>query len=62
MATADLASSTRVDPAKIEPCWIAAGLKGDIYKFLTPEEIGGLSKVGGASKAQVSQFKNCVAA
>ncbi|MEP4196045.1 MAG: 50S ribosomal protein L20 [Aliishimia sp.] len=50
-----------LDPAKIASCWTSAGLQGDIYKFLTPAELGGLSKVGDASKDQVTAFKQCAA-
>ncbi len=62
MAVSEAGSTLKIDAAKVPACWAQAGLEGDIYKFLTPEEIAGLSKVGGASKAQVQTFKQCASA
>lgn len=48
--------------AQVEVCWKQAGLEGNLYKFLTPVEAQSLSKIGGASKEQVAQFRACTAA
>ncbi|GAA6181116.1 MULTISPECIES: 50S ribosomal protein L20 [unclassified Shimia] len=49
-----------VTKSSIETCWTRAGLKGDIYKFMTPEEAAGLKSVGGASDSQVTAFRSCL--
>jgi hypothetical protein len=53
------ASSAGITSQKIESCWKQAGLQGDIYRFLTPQEVLGLQSIGGATDQQVSQFKSC---
>ncbi|EBA16763.1 50S ribosomal protein L20 [Roseobacter sp. SK209-2-6] len=46
----------------IETCWKQAGIKSDLYKFLTPQEAVGLRAGGVVSKEQKAAFDACLKA
>ena len=48
--------------AKIETCWKQAGIKGDLYKFMTPEEAAGVQPGGVFTKEKHPVFKACLQA
>ncbi|SMX28914.1 hypothetical protein TRP8649_03041 [Pelagimonas phthalicica] len=50
----------KVTKEQVEICWKQVGFKGDIYKFLTPEEAVGLRPSGSMSQEQVDAFKACL--
>ncbi len=50
----------KVSKEAIEACWKRAGLKGDIYKFMTPAEAAGLLPSEAISQTQVDVFKTCL--
>lgn len=54
-------TTATITKESIERCWIQVGFEGDLYKFITPEEAAGLTRVGGASEGQVAAFKACLA-
>ncbi|MGR3620727.1 50S ribosomal protein L20 [Pseudophaeobacter sp.] len=49
-----------ITKAQIETCWKQAGIKGDLYKFLTPSEAVGLRPAGAVSKSQHAAFHSCL--
>ena len=54
------ANSPDISRETIAKCWTSVGFKGDLYKFMLPEEAAGLRSVKGGSKEQVEKFKACV--
>jgi hypothetical protein len=52
----------QISEALIESCWKQAGIKGDLYKFLTPEEAAGIRPGGVLSKSQHAEFTACLKA
>lgn len=52
--------TTQADRAMIERCWQNAGISGDLYKFITPAQAGGLQAGGVVSEAQAVSFKQCI--
>jgi len=48
--------------AKIETCWKQAGIKGDLYKFMTPEEAAGVQPGGVFTKEKHAVFTACLKA
>ncbi len=53
-------ASQTITPDAIETCWKQVGIKGDLYKFMTPSEAAGLQPGGAFSEEQVVQFKTCL--
>jgi hypothetical protein len=51
-----------ITDAVIETCWKQAGIKGDLYKFMTPEEAAGIQPGGVFSKSQHAAFTACLRA
>lgn len=50
----------KITDALIETCWKQAGIKGDLYKFMTPEEAAGIQPGGVFSKSQHAAFTTCL--
>jgi hypothetical protein len=51
-----------ITQALIATCWKQAGIKGDLYKFMTPEEAAGIQPGGVFSKSQHAAFTACLKA
>ena len=51
-----------ITDALIATCWKQAGIKGDLYKFMTPEEAAGIQPGGVFSKSQHAAFTACLRA
>ncbi len=51
-----------ITDALVATCWKQAGIKGDMYKFMTPEEAVGLQPGGLFSKSQHAAFTACLRA
>ncbi|MEP2715524.1 50S ribosomal protein L20 [Pseudophaeobacter sp.] len=49
-----------VTKALIETCWKQAGIKGDLYRFITPEEAAGIQPGGVFSESQHVVFTACL--
>ena len=54
------AATNNITAATIEKCWKRAGIKGDLYKFMTPNEAAGLKAGGIVSQEQADVFQACV--
>ncbi|MDE4140118.1 MULTISPECIES: 50S ribosomal protein L20 [Rhodobacterales] len=52
----------KVTKALIETCWKQAGIKGDLYKFMSPEEAVGVQPGGLFSESQHAAFQSCLKA
>lgn len=52
--------TTPADRAKIESCWLGAGISSDLYKFLSIHQLGELQPGGVVSEAQAASFNQCM--
>lgn len=50
----------QITKAQIETCWKQAGINGDLYKFMSPEEAAGIQPGGVLSKSQHAVFTACL--
>lgn len=44
----------------VEMCWKSAGMKGDLYKFISVEEAKNTLAIFGATDEQLASFKSCM--
>ncbi|MBO9401397.1 50S ribosomal protein L20 [Shimia sp. R9_3] len=49
-----------VAEADIERCWKQAGVKGDLYRYITPQQAVGVVPGGVFSEQQAAAFKSCL--
>ncbi|NSY38959.1 50S ribosomal protein L20 [Leisingera sp. ANG59] len=56
------AASASITKAQIESCWKKAGIQGDLYKFMTPEEAAGVQPGGVFTKEKHAVFTACLSA
>lgn len=54
------AASAGITKAQIETCWKKAGIQGDLYKFMTPEEAAGIQSGGVFTKEKHAVFTACL--
>lgn len=55
-------ASDSITKAQIETCWKQAGIKGDLYKFMTPEEAAGVRPGGVFTEQKHAKFTTCLKA